>query len=85
MRYATRIAKAVTLAAFHTEVVDPSIENATANLADGVIEMRKRTGEVLLKGGTMKVLRMGRNLTPSRGYYYQITNQGIVFSSTPLI
>jgi len=85
MRFATRIAKAVTLAAFHTEVVDQSIENATANLADGVIEMRKRTGEVLLKGGTMKILRMGRNLTPSRGYYYQITNQGIVFSSTPLI
>jgi KaiC/GvpD/RAD55 family RecA-like ATPase len=85
MRYATRIAKAVTLAALHTEVVDAGIENATANLADGVIEMRKRTGEVLLKGGTLKVLRMGRNLTPSRGYYYQITNQGIVFSSTPLI
>lgn len=85
MRYATRIARAVTIAAFHTEVVDPSIENATANLADGVIEMRKRTGEVLLKGGTLKVLRMGRNLTPSRGYYYQITNQGIVFSNTPLI
>ncbi len=85
MRYATRIARAVTLASLHTEVVDQSIENATANLADGVIEMRKRTGEVLLKGGTLKVLRMGRNLTPSRGYYYQITNQGIVFSSTPLI
>lgn len=85
MRYLARMAGALTLAAFHTEVVDPSIENATANLADGVIEMRKRTGEVLLKGGTLKVLRMGRNLTPSRGYYYQITNQGIVFSNTPLI
>src|SRR5213593_687852 len=34
MRYATRIARAVTIAALHTEVVDPSIENATANLAD---------------------------------------------------
>ena len=85
MRFATRIAKAVTLASLHTEVVDQNIENATANLVDGVIEMRKRTGEILLKGGTLKVLRMGRNLTPSRGYYYQITNQGIVFSSTPLI
>src|SRR3972149_1650659 len=85
MRFATRIAKAVTLASLHTEVVDQNIENATANLVDGVIEMRKRTGEVLLKGGTLKVLRMGRNLTPSRGYYYQITNQGIVFSNTPLI
>ena len=85
MRYLARMAGALTIAAFHTEVVDPSIENATANLADGVIEMRKRTGEVLLKGGTLKVLRMGRNLTPSRGYYYQITNQGIVFSNTPLI
>ncbi len=85
MRFATRIARAVTIASFHTEVVDPSIENATANLVDGVIEMRKRSGEVLLKGGTLKVLRMGRNITPSRGYFYQITNQGIVFSSTPLI
>ena len=85
MRFATRIARAVTLASFHTEVVDQNIENATANLVDGVIEMRKRTGEVLLKGGTLKVLRMGRNLTPSRGYYYQLTNQGIVFSNTPLI
>jgi len=85
MRFATRIARAVTLASLHTEVVDVSIENATANLADGVVEMRKRTGEVLLKGGTLKVLRMGRNVTPSRGYYYQITNQGIVFSNTPLI
>ncbi len=85
MRFATRIAKAVTLAALHTEVMDQSIENATANLVDGVIEMRKRTGEVLLKGGTLKVLRMGRNLIPSRSYYYQITNQGIVFSSTPLL
>ncbi len=86
MRYATRIAKAVTIASLHTEVVDQNIENASANLADGVIEMRKRTGsEVLLKGGTLKILRMGRNLTPSRGYYYQITNQGIVFSNTPLL
>jgi len=85
MRYATRIARAVTVASLHTEVVDQNIENATANLVDGVIEMRKRTGEVLLKGGTLKVLRMGRNLTPSRGYYYQITNQGIVFSNTPLL
>jgi KaiC/GvpD/RAD55 family RecA-like ATPase len=53
-------------------------------LADGVIEMRKRQGEVLLKGGTLKVLRIGRNPTPSRGYFYQITQQGIVFSNTPM-
>jgi KaiC/GvpD/RAD55 family RecA-like ATPase len=68
----------------HTEVVDVNVENATANLADGVIEMRKRQGEVLLKGGTLKVLRIGRNPTPSRGYFYQITQQGIVFSDTPM-
>src|SRR5213594_4787875 len=85
MRFATRIARAVTIAALHTEVVDPSIENATANLADGVVEMRKRSGEILLKGGTMKVLRIGRNPIASRGYFYQITQQGIVFSSTPVI
>src|SRR5439155_485328 len=66
------------------EVVDVNVENATANLADGVIEMRKRQGEVLLKGGTLKVLRIGRNPTPSRGYFYQITQQGIVFSNTPM-
>ncbi len=85
MRFATRIAKAVTIAILHTEVVDPSIENATANLADGVIEMRKRSGEVLLKGGTMRVLRIGLNPTPSRGYFYQITQQGIVFSNSPVL
>ncbi len=85
MRFATRIARAVTIAIFHTEVVDQSIENATANLADGVIEMKKRTGEILLKGGTMRVLRIGRNPTPSRGYFYQITQQGIVFSNSPVL
>lgn len=84
MRFATRIAKAITISVLHTEVVDVNTENATANLADGVIEMRKRTGDVLLKGGTLKVLRIGRNPTPSRGYFYQITQQGIVFSNTPL-
>jgi len=36
MRFATRIARAVTIAILHTEVVDESLENATANLADGV-------------------------------------------------
>src|SRR5881628_1667072 len=85
MRFATQIARAVTISVLHTEVVDVNVENATANLADGVIEMRKRQGEVLLKGGTLKVLRIGRNPTPSRGYFYQITQQGIVFSSTPVI
>jgi KaiC/GvpD/RAD55 family RecA-like ATPase len=85
MRFATRIARAVTIAILHTEVVDESLENATANLADGVIEMKKRTGEILLKGGTMKVLRIGRNPIMSRGYFYQITQQGIVFSNTPVI
>jgi KaiC/GvpD/RAD55 family RecA-like ATPase len=85
MRFATRIARAVTIAILHTEVVDESLENATANLADGVIEMRKRSGEILLKGGTMKVLRIGRNPVASRGYFYQITQQGIVFSNTPVI
>lgn len=85
MRYLTRMAGAFTLAVLHTEVVDVSYENAMANLADGVVEMRKRTGEVLLKGGILKVLRMGRSLTPSRGYYYQLTDQGIVFSNTPIV
>ncbi len=85
MRFATRIARAVTIAILHTEVVDESLENATANLADGVIEMKKRTGEILLKGGTMKVLRIGRNPIMSRGYFYQITQQGIVFSNSPVI
>src|SRR5207253_1876406 len=84
MRFATQIARAVTISVLHTEVVDVNVENATANLADGVIEMRKRQGEVLLKGGTLKVLRIGRNPTPSRGYFYQITQQGIVFSNTPM-
>src|SRR5438309_11650517 len=44
MRFATRIGRAITIAILHTEVVDESLENATANLADGVIEMKKRTG-----------------------------------------
>jgi len=47
--------------------------------------MRKRSGEILLKGGTMKVLRIGRNPIASRGYFYQITQQGIVFSNSPVI
>src|SRR5439155_972169 len=44
MRFATQIARAVTISVLHTEVVDVNVENATANLADGVIEMRKRQG-----------------------------------------
>src|SRR5713101_8793576 len=85
MRFATRIAKAVTFSVLHTEVVSEQLENATVNLADGVIEMKKRTGEVLIRGGILKVLRMSRSTSPSRGYFYQLTNQGLVFSNSPII
>src|SRR5215831_5780825 len=83
MRFATRVARAVTLVVLHTDVVSERLENATANLADGVVEMKKRTGEVLVRGGILKVLRMGRSTAPSRGYFYQLTNQGLVFSNSP--
>ena len=85
MRYLTRMTGAVEVEVLHTEVLDMSIENGMVNLSDGVVEMARRSGEDLLKGGTLKVLRMGRSLTPSRGYFYQITSQGIVFSNTPLV
>ncbi|HZD13337.1 MAG TPA: RAD55 family ATPase [Candidatus Binatus sp.] len=85
MRFATRVARAVTLSVLHTEVVSEQLENATVNLADGVIEMKKRTGEVLIRGGILKVLRMGRSTAPSRGYFYQLTDQGLVFSNSPIL
>jgi len=85
MRFATRVAKAVTFSVLHTEVVSEQLENASVNLADGVIEMKKRTGEVLIRGGILKVLRMGRSTAPSRGYFYQLTNQGLVFSNSPIL
>src|SRR5207245_10125130 len=65
MRFATQIARAVTISVLHTEVVDVNVENATANLADGVIEMTKRQVECLLKGGTLMAFRIGCNPEPS--------------------
>ena len=84
LKYATRFAKAIGVATLHTKVLDETIENAMVNFADVVLELeRKKTPEGISRGGTLKLVKLGKTQVSSRGYYYEMTPQGIVISSTP--
>src|SRR5713226_277643 len=86
LKYATRFAKAIGLATLHTKVLDESIENAMVNFADVVLELeRRKTPEGLSRGGTMRLVKLGKTPVPSRGYYYEMTPQGIMISTAPPI
>ncbi len=86
LKYATRFAKAIGVATLHTRVLDESIENAMVNFADVVLELeRRKTSEGISRGGTLKLVKLGKTQVPSRGYYYEMTPQGIVISMAPPI
>ncbi|TMI62284.1 hypothetical protein E6H16_06205 [Candidatus Bathyarchaeota archaeon] len=86
LKYATRFAKAIGLATLHTKVLDESIENAMVNFADVVLELeRRKTPEGLSRGGTMRLVKLGKTPVSSRGYYYEMTPQGIMISTAPPI
>src|SRR5438445_13455322 len=86
LKYATRFAKAIGLATLHTKVLDESIENAMVNFADVVLELeRRKTPEGLRRGGTMRLVNLGKTPVSSRGYYYEMTPQGIMTITAPPI
>ncbi len=87
LKYATRFAKAIGVATLHTKVLDETIENAMVNFADVVLDLeRRKTAEgPLARGGTLRLVKMGKNPVPSRGYYYEMTPQGIAISTAPPI
>jgi KaiC/GvpD/RAD55 family RecA-like ATPase len=89
LKYATRFAKSIGIATLHTNVLGETIENAMTNFADIVIDLSGRKvaedGVVRSRGGTLRVVKMGRNQVPPRGYYYEMTNRGIDISTAPLI
>jgi KaiC/GvpD/RAD55 family RecA-like ATPase len=87
LKYATRFAKAIGVATLHTKVLDETIENAMVNFADVVLELeRRKTAEgPLARGGTLRLVKMGKTPIPSRGYYYEMTPQGISISTAPPI
>jgi len=57
------------------------------NFADVVLDLeRRKTAEgPLARGGTLRLVKMGKNHVPSRGYYYEMTPQGIAISTAPPI
>ncbi len=69
LKYATRFAKAIVV-----------------NFADVVLELeRRKTPEGISRGGTLRLVKLGKTQIPSRGYYYEMTPQGIVISTAPPI
>ena len=79
LKYATRFARAIGVAILHTKVVDESIENAMISFADVVIELeRKKTPQGPSRGGTLRLIKLGKIPVASNGYYYEMTPQGIL-------
>jgi KaiC/GvpD/RAD55 family RecA-like ATPase len=85
LKYATRFAKSIGIATLHTNVLDETIENAMTNFADIVLDMEKRGAQGASHSGTLRLVKMGRTLVPSRGYYYEMTQKGIEISTAPMI
>jgi archaellum biogenesis ATPase FlaH len=85
LKYATRFAKSIGIATLHTHVLDETIENAMVNFADIVLDMEKRKGEGPSHGGTLRLVKMGKTAPASRGYYYEMTENGIDISTAPMI
>ena len=85
LKYATRFAKSIGIATLHTHVLDETIENAMVNFADIVLDMEKRKSEGPSHGGTLRLVKMGKTGPASRGYYYEMTENGIDISTAPMI
>jgi KaiC/GvpD/RAD55 family RecA-like ATPase len=85
LKYATRFAKSIGIATLHTHVLDETIENAMVNFADIVLDMEKRKSEGASHGGTLRLVKMGKTGPASRGYYYEMTANGIDISTAPMI
>ncbi|HEV2120817.1 MAG TPA: ATPase domain-containing protein [Candidatus Bathyarchaeia archaeon] len=85
LKYATRFAKSIGIATLHTHVLEETIENAMVNFADIVLDMEKWKGEGSSRGGTLRLVKMGKTFVPSRGYYYDMTQNGINISTAPMI
>src|SRR5438445_13164113 len=82
LKYATRFAKAIGAATLHTKVLAESIENAMVNFADVVLELeRRKTPEGISRGGTLRLLKLGKIQIRSRAYHYEMTQQEIVIST----
>ena len=86
LKYATRFAKSIGIATLHTRVLGEPIENAMVNFADVVIELEKRDAPSgISRGGTLRLVKMGKTPVQSRGYYYEMTPRGIDISTAPPI
>jgi hypothetical protein len=55
------------------------------NFADIVLDMEKRKSEGASHGGTLRLVKMGKTGPASRGYYYEMTANGIDISTAPMI
>ncbi len=54
--------------------------------AKAIVELeRRKTPEGISRGGTLRLVKLGKTQIPSRGYYYEMTPQGIVISTAPPI
>jgi len=81
--YACRISKAIGIATIHTGIHGEQIENACQQLADGVIEFRKKGGD----GGVSRFIRIVKMRATEIYEEYcpmEITRKGIVIHNLPL-
>jgi KaiC/GvpD/RAD55 family RecA-like ATPase len=86
LKYATRFAKSIGIATLHTRVLDETIENAMINFADVVLELEgRKTVDGNSHGGTLRLVKNGKNPISPRGYYYETTPKGIEISTAPPI
>jgi len=86
LRFATRVSKGIGMAILHSGILGESIENACFNFADLVIEMqRRKVAEAVTRGGTMRILKTVGSAPPSRDFYYELTDRGVVVSSMPTL
>jgi hypothetical protein len=82
LKYATRFANAIGIASLHTKVLPETIENAFLNLADGIIELNKKSTDKMSfsRNGIIRVLRMASQEVNPVGHYYELTNRGFAIS-----
>lgn len=86
LRFATRLAKGIGVAILHSGILGEPIENACFNFADLVIEMqRRKVAEAVTRGGTMRILKTMGSAPPARGFYYELTERGVVISTMPTL
>ena len=85
LKYATRFVNAIGIAIHHTGVLEEKTENALFGFADGVMEMRKKSGAMSggpIVGG-LRVVRMGNQPFLSGTYYYEVKESRVRISLVP--